>query len=307
MGSIVNPSPAITPIEKQRLGYRGLSLSNWGNYSIPQIIGNVEVAGSLYSFSVLEDIANWSGVSAGAVFVKLVPAIDGTITARWTSVIPSWSAVKCGWYSPTSGEENQRYVFSAIKKDATNVYFKKEMDTVDFLAPHGAKEFYTDGSWVVPDGVTLIYITGIGYGGAGGAGYAAGPYKGGGGGEGEYAYKIPYLVTPGVTLPIKINPLETSFGSSPNIFVLNNGEAGYDADYTQHGAGGSGGAKGMGTRAGYNGLSGSTSRVMTVGGKGGGYRGFGQGGNGGGIYFSGSTPLADPGDYAHPGHFLIEW
>jgi len=130
MGVIVSATVALTILEKQRLGYISLSLSNFTTSGIPQIIGNVEVAGALYTFNTLETINNWAGVGAGAVWVKLVPEIDGDITAEWTDVAPAWSEEKQGYYSPTLGEENQRYVFSATKVDASNVTGKRRIDSL---------------------------------------------------------------------------------------------------------------------------------------------------------------------------------
>ena len=127
MGELIQPSPAILVLEEQRLGYFGLSLSNFSTAGIPEIVGNVEVAGALYTFPSLEAITNWAAMRAGAVWVKLTPQLDATIDAVWTDVAPSWSGEKQGWYSPTLGEENQRYVFSATKVDASNVTSKQAL------------------------------------------------------------------------------------------------------------------------------------------------------------------------------------
>ena len=121
MGFIVQPTPAITVLEAQRLGYYALSLSNFATSEIPEIIGNVEVGGSLYSFSSLEPIAGFSEVAPGAVWIKLVPKLDESIEARWTEDAPSWSGEKQGWYNSIPGQENQRYVFSATKIDDSQV------------------------------------------------------------------------------------------------------------------------------------------------------------------------------------------
>lgn len=177
MGMDISDLPLIIQTEKQRLGYMALSLSNWGTSGIPQIVGNVEVAGALYSFDSLESIGNWSGVSAGTVYIKLVVS-GSSITAQWTSVAPSWSAEKQGWYSPTSGEENQRYVFQATKVDASNVTGKARMPSYKAAIrallslnsgkiqntdwAEGIAGTYTylslgiDVSWVVPAGLYFV-------------------------------------------------------------------------------------------------------------------------------------------------------
>lgn len=78
-------------------------------------------------------------------------------------------------------------------------------------------------SWTVPDGITQIFITGIGGGGCGSipvvqvpVSGAAAPYfssdpglglfysSGGSGGPGQFAYRVPFSVTPGDILMVKV-------------------------------------------------------------------------------------------------------
>lgn len=121
MGQLVPPTVGITILEEQRLGYFGLSLTNFTTLGVPQIVGNVEVAGSLYTFSTPEDILGLTATPAGDMYVKLIPQVAGTISAVWTEIAPTWSDEKQGWYSPTLNEENQRYVFRATKVDNSNI------------------------------------------------------------------------------------------------------------------------------------------------------------------------------------------
>ncbi len=108
-------------LDKQRVTYQGLSLTNYDNTSLPAIAAGslVEVAGALFKFTSEEAITAWAGVGVGAAYIKLVPA--GTdpdeVTAEFTDTAPTWSDAKQGWYG-TGGAANHRYVATLTKIDA---------------------------------------------------------------------------------------------------------------------------------------------------------------------------------------------
>jgi hypothetical protein len=66
--------------------------------------------------------------------------------------------------------------------------------------------FNFNGTWTVPAGVSLVYITAVGGGGGGGCGYAINTITagGGGGGAGEYCRRFPLRVTPGGVITIAV-------------------------------------------------------------------------------------------------------
>ncbi|WP_176061656.1 hypothetical protein [Burkholderia multivorans] len=137
-------------------------------------------------------------------------------------------------------------------------------------------QFSSSGSFTVPDGVTTIYVTGVGGGGGGGGGGgnsstgAAG--GGGGGGQGQQVIKSPITVAPGQILTVTIG----SGGAS--------GTAGSNS-------GSSGGNGGVG---GVSSITGSSPTVSLI-------LGGGQGGSGGigntgsGITSSGQGGLSGDG------------
>lgn len=288
MGSLVPSTPAVVALEEARLGYAALSLSNWATSGLPQVIGNVEVAGALYTFPSLESIAGWSGLAAGPAWVKVIPALDGTASAAWTSVAPAWSDDKQGWYSPTAGEESHRYAFSAVKVDASNCTKKAEVVAPRVGAAHGMEVFTSSGYFMVPGNVSKVFLTGTAAGGSGGAG-GAGAAAGGGGGSGSACLRKAVTVTPGASVAVTVGGAGaiTSFGS----LVLNpgsNGQAGVGNN--PPGAGGApgaigggdvagawGGAGGAGAgAAGADGIAAGGGRSGTV------SAGYGSGGGGGG-------------------------
>jgi hypothetical protein len=264
MGDLVQPTPAVTVLEKQRLGYFGLSVSNFSTSDIPQIIGNVEVAGALYTFDTLEDVLGWAGMGAGPVWIKLTPQLDDTIDAEWTDVAPAWSDEKQGWYSPTVGEENQRVVFGAYKVDASNVIYKHALDTVlgsndPAKRTFGRKIFLASENWIAPPGVTKIFFRGCGQGGNGGAGSSSSGGTGGGGGGGGAYFEGEVSVTPLTSYSLVLNAAGDSSAFGMTFGKGSNGASG------SPGAGGAGGAGAGGAITGPNGAQGATSSVAAPG------------------------------------------
>jgi hypothetical protein len=176
---------------------------------------------------------------------------------------------------------------------------------------HGAATYFTAGAhppFVVPAGVTTVYITGAGGGGGGGGGSSiAGPTFNGGGGapSGEAVLKFAVVVVPAAVIPITIGSggaggivgvgagaggpggigAPTMFGG---LLVLSNAGTG--------GLGGSTAAPGAGGGAVFpGGQSGELSRAITS--------GFGHGGAGGsniagGIGGVNNTAAVGPGSTA---------
>ena len=91
-------------------GYHGFSLTNYDSTSESAIAAGsrVECNGALYGFNSDESITD-PGVSDGTVYIQLVPDGDD-ITAQYTNTVPEWSDSKQGYYDPTAGNENYRYL-----------------------------------------------------------------------------------------------------------------------------------------------------------------------------------------------------
>lgn len=111
MGTLVASTPAATALEAQRRGMLALSLTNFANTSESQLVGTVEVNGSVYEFATAESATGWSGISDWTqAYIKLVPNVGaGTIAAEYTETAPTWDADKAGWYG-TGANANHRYV-----------------------------------------------------------------------------------------------------------------------------------------------------------------------------------------------------
>lgn len=108
-----------TQIEQQRLGYNGITLTNFTDAtSAPAIASGskIEVNTSLFFFGSEESISNWASVSdATAAFIKLT--IAGTsVTASFTETAPIWSESKQGYYA--SAASTERYIGGVFRATA---------------------------------------------------------------------------------------------------------------------------------------------------------------------------------------------
>ena len=138
------------------------------------------------------------------------------------------------------------------------------------IVNHGVQEFTANGTFVVPEGVYMIWVTAAGGGGGGGgSSYTSGSTKvyksgGGGGGGGACISRRPFAVIPGTSINITIGAAGSAGGA--------------DAD------GGKGGSTVIGSLitlvGGAAGVAGSNGRHGGQGGDGGGFGGSG--------YYSGS-------------------
>ncbi len=88
-----------TQLEKQRIGFLQLTLTNFASTSEPAIAAGsvVEVGGSLYVFSGDEAITGWGAIGNDTDCYIRLP-YNGALTAEFTTVAPTWSASKQGWY-----------------------------------------------------------------------------------------------------------------------------------------------------------------------------------------------------------------
>ena len=118
-GSII-PTPAYkasnwqsfgTQVEKQRLGFLSLSLTNYDNNSVPQIAAGsvVEISGSIFKFDSNDSIG---GTPSSSAFNYIMLEVSGsgdtqTVSGSWTTTAPTWNDAKQGWYNATG---NKRYI-----------------------------------------------------------------------------------------------------------------------------------------------------------------------------------------------------
>jgi len=132
-------SVALTQIEKQRLGYQAISLTNFGNTSEPSIAAGskIEVGSTLYEFGSAETLTLWGSVATSTipVYMKVIPS-GSTISGQYTTAAPTWSTSKQGWYN---GDD--RY-FGLLEKDGSDNYANKAL----YL---GYQVLHTDGGFRV--------------------------------------------------------------------------------------------------------------------------------------------------------------
>jgi hypothetical protein len=114
----------VDQIEKQRLGFLALSLTNYDNDSEPQIAAGsvVEISGSIFQFSS-DDSIGGTPTSDQINWIMLEVSGSGdsqSVAGTWTTTAPTWNDAKQGWYDAAG---TKRYVGKCYY-DGTN-YLQK--------------------------------------------------------------------------------------------------------------------------------------------------------------------------------------
>lgn len=99
----------------------------------PSFTGAFRVNGTLYSFSnETPTAASWATIKTAGVdtqvYVKAVPSGD-SCTLEYTTTAPTFDTEKLGWYSPTVGQENHRYITDSCEQGY--LQFGAYLDTTD--------------------------------------------------------------------------------------------------------------------------------------------------------------------------------
>lgn len=150
---------------------------------------------------------------------------------------------KNGAYLEQDWANDQLAFFSSLLKGAS-LTANGNVDTVGasqyytalkyLIIDHGLSRFTSSGSFIVPDNVTQIWVSGCAAGGGGGASLGTDSRSfvtgGSGGGAGQPALRVPITVTPGQVIPVTIGT-----GGTGATAATNNATAGGN---TQLGVGG---------------------------------------------------------------------
>jgi len=157
----------------------------------------------------------------------------------------------------------------------------------NYVTVSKSQKFTVNGTFTVPNNVTLVWVTAVGGGGGGGGGGSNIAPSGGGGGAGELKYHVPVTVIPSQIINITIgiggagaiaasnangsNGGNTMFRNDTKIYVIafgGKGGGGSTSGTSRGGAGG--GAGGVSTPINTSGTVGTISPFSIVGGGGGG-------------------------------------
>lgn len=117
--------------DKNFKGKCAASLTEYDTTAKPKLAAGsvIEVNGALF---IADDDEDPSGSPAdGTVYLKIVPS-GSTATVELTATAPTWDNEKQGWYSPTAGEESQRYLPFGMTKSGS-LYISKYSFTRDYL------------------------------------------------------------------------------------------------------------------------------------------------------------------------------
>lgn len=224
-------------IDKERLGYCAISLTNFTDTAEPSIAAGskVEIGGALYEFTADETGTGFAGIGASNnVYLLLTPA-GASVSWSYTTTAPTWDTAKQGFYTGSNR------VVAGLYKDAGSNYTSKYIMPANIGTVKKNLIVFTSGAgatWKCPyDGNYKVSVIG---GGGGGGGSSASPSSGGGGGGGGTSKK--------------------------NIFAL----AGTTFTYTVGGGGAAGAAGAAGGTGSNSTLTDGTSTLTGTGGTGGG-------------------------------------
>lgn len=270
-------------------GFQGISLNEYNTSAAASIAAGsvVEIAGAFFTFVADENInaASWTAIVTGTTaYITLTPsgsAPTQIVDVAYTAAAPVWRDDFQGWYATAAS--NIRVIGSVYKAEAANYANKKILSNEQNDRPKSIEVYISSGTFLVPNGVNAVYLTGCAAGGAGGLGGDNLTFGGGGGGSGEIIYNKKNAVTPGSSITVTIGAVgsNTSFGAT----VLNYGANG--ATGAAGGAGGAGGVLNLGSLAGVAGATTTTtspiaSNIEFAGGGTGGVSSGGYSGGGGG-------------------------
>lgn len=162
----------------------------------------------------------------------------------------------------------------ALAEDLDNLV-NADAAVSDIPSSNGYQEFTADGTFTVPNGVSMVYVTMIGGGGGGGSGgtgngtankVASG---GGGGSPGNLLLRVPVVVESGAEIPVDIGSAGSGGAGVTGDGTFHNGNDGANGQDTSFGAlVARGGRKGLGG-SGLS-VSGTPSSIKVPGANGGG-------------------------------------
>lgn len=188
-----------------------------------------------------------------------------------------------------------------------------------YLRAHGKQLFTSSGTFVVPAGVTTVWVSMCGGGGSGSSGDGAATAHGGGGGGAAAVLSQSVAVTPLASIAVTVGAGgAASAGGPPRQAGNAGGNSSFGAFITCNGGGGAGAGGGPGTSGGAGGAQGGYSPGAIAGspcsgggsifGAGGVGPSFGAGGGAGyGAGGAGGYGGGNPGAAGSAGFVLVEW
>ena len=244
-----------------------------------RIVGSNVVRGAVFLVGGATYLATADTAITGTAsdYVKLTVSLDGlTLTPSYVADLTgvTWDSANNGYYDVDG-----------------NLYVLPWKE-----ASHGKKIFTESGEWVVPVGVSTVWITGCGRGGNGGGGgdgygvlpnrYGGGGGGGGGGGAIVICKKLTLAESPGDIIDITISTtsgVSSYFGTTE----IKSGATGIGGISATSGGNGSGGAGGGGAAGGGSIVPGKNGSIGSGGAQSGGTGGVGGNDNSFGLYGNG--------------------
>lgn len=185
------------------------------NTNNPDTVGTGWVPGYTYGTTVVAGLTNANVTLTPAQAAKPIITLAGNLTDNVQIVFPAWLSqwlivnnatgaftVTCKTAAGSGVVVPQGGGVSHVRGDGTNIMAARAGGVANIT------RYTASGSFVVPPGVTTVYVTGCAGGGGGGGGQTVGAatiFSGaGGGGAGESVVRLPISVVPGTSYPVTI-------------------------------------------------------------------------------------------------------
>ena len=201
--------------------------------AVTQLTDGLRLTFKAKNSNTASSIFSPNGLASAPIYTRAAGALTGgeiaqnkIIEVEWNSTLSAWTLI--------SGSDP--LAIGALQKSANLSDLASVPATLANLglAPHGLSRFTSSGSFIVPDNVTQIWVSGCAAGGGGGASLGTDSRSfvtgGSGGGAGQPALRVPITVTPGQVIPVTIGT-----GGTGATAATNNATAGGN---TQLGVGG---------------------------------------------------------------------
>lgn len=126
----VNLNALMETVDVERRGYQAVSLTEMGTTNQPSIASGsaIEVAGTLYRFASDNSILS-APTGSGMFYIVIKKSVDGlTCTAEFTSIAPTWSDAKQGWYGTGTGASWRYLDYDIPYTHAGTLFYKNQND-----------------------------------------------------------------------------------------------------------------------------------------------------------------------------------
>ncbi len=100
--SLAQVTTAANQIDKERIGYQAISLTNFASNTLePQIAAGskIEIGGALFEAAAAESGTGWAGIANSNQVYFYLTVTGATAAFSYSTTAPTWDTAKQGWYN----------------------------------------------------------------------------------------------------------------------------------------------------------------------------------------------------------------